>query len=126
MEKSNNKMPLSKTRKKRMDSIKIDPIEMKWSDLKFNGKRYTTLKIKVYDYRNNRDVTVYVSTKDLEVELRKYYFAPDGTVPKDLKGKAITVYDKYTVFLKREEIEGNKTKPEMKDIVEKNLYPNKW
>lgn len=126
MEKSNNKKPLSKTRKKKMDSIKIDPIEMNWGDLKFNGKRYTTLKIKVYDYRKNQDVTVYVSTKDLEVELQKYYFAPDGTVSKDLKEKAITVYDKYTVFLKREEIESNKTKNEMKDIVEKNLYPNKW
>lgn len=108
------------------DKLQPTPVEIKWADIKFNGQRYMGFKIKVYDYKKNTDKEVFVSTKDLEKELMKYYFSDDISIPKVIKDKATQLFEQYTVFLPKSDMTANKSPREMKAIVEKNLYPNKY
>lgn len=111
---------------KKNDKVKPTPIEMKWTDIKFNGKRYTGFKITVYDYKKNIDRDVFVSTSDLEKELMKFYFDDSVSIPKVIKDKATQLFEQYSIFLPKESFNSNMTPREMKTLVEKNLYPNRY
>jgi hypothetical protein len=100
--------------------------EIKWKDVKFNNRTYQGLKIKVYDYKMNRDVTVYVTTTELSKLLDKYYFAPDDPKIKNLKKKAEEIYSVYTVFVPKEKLISNLSPKELKELVEDNLYPERY
>lgn len=111
---------------KKSDKVKPTPIEIKWTDIKFNGKRYTGFKITVYDYKKNIDRDVFVSTSDLEKELMRFYFDDSVSIPKVIKDKATQLFEQYTIFLPKESFNSNMTPREMKTLVEKNLYPNRY
>lgn len=99
------------------------PIKVEWKDVKFNGDFYKGFKIGVYDYKKNKDITVFVSVKSLEKQLQKYYFAPETTDNKNIVARAKEVYDTYTVFLPDSSF-NRKTEPKtLKRLVEDNLYP---
>lgn len=86
----------------RMNKIKgviETPIQVDWTDIKFNGGFYKGFKITVYDYKKNKDVTVFVSTQSLEKQLQKYYFATETPAIKNIIAMAKELYDKYSVFL---------------------------
>lgn len=107
----------------RIERTMETPIQVEWKDIKFNGGFYKGFKITVYDYKKNKDVTVFVSTQSLEKLLQKYYFAPDNTVTKQLKDRAKELYDKYSVFIPDSSF-NRKTNPKsLKKLVEDNLYP---
>lgn len=100
------------------------PIQVDWTDIKFNGGFYKGFKITVYDYKKNNDVTVFVSTQSLEKQLQKYYFATETPAIKNIIARAKELYDKYSVFLPDTSF-NRKTDPKtLKKLVEDNLYPS--
>lgn len=111
---------------KKRDSIPQYSTEIKWKDVKFNGKSYQGLKITVYDYKQNKDVTVHVSTTDLSTLLDKYYFAPDDPQIKNLKKRAEEIYGVYSVFVPKEKLSSNLSPMALKQLVEDNLYPDRY
>lgn len=111
---------------KKNDKVKPTPVEMKWADIKFNGKRYTGFNITVYDYKKNIDRNVFVSTSDLEKEIMRFYSDDSVSIPKAIKDKAAQLFEQYTIFLPKESFSSGMTPREMKALVERNLYPNRY
>lgn len=110
--------------RKRNEPIKEEAINLKWTDIKFNGRYYKGMDIEVYDYKNNKNITVKVSSVELERELQKYFQSKDTTVPKDLIKRAEDLYNKYTVFIPKGAMDVNNSPKTLKKIVEDNLYPS--
>lgn len=107
----------------RIERTMETPIQVEWKDIKFNGGFYKGFKITVYDYKKNKDVTVFVSTQSLEKLLQKYYFATETPAIKNIIAMAKELYDKYSVFIPDSSF-NRKTNPKtLKKLVEDNLYP---